>query len=53
MLPLVEEVKPQLPRRADILHNFLKALPQISLNRLLSHTGQGNAELHTVPPKLI
>ena len=48
MLPLVEEVKPQLPRRADILYNFLKALPQISLDRLLSHAGQGNTELYDV-----
>ena len=48
MLPLVEEVKDQLPRRrADILQQFPdKLCSQISLDRLLSHAGQGNTELY-------
>ena len=51
VLSLIEEVEAQLSGSAAVLHDFLEALPHVGANGLLSHTGEGNAELHDVTLK--
>lgn len=46
VLPLVEKVEAQVAGGADVFYDFEEVLPHIGADGLLSHAGQGNAELH-------